>query len=483
METRLTRPACLALITLCGSMLTVVPTATLSATAPHLATPAIVFQTIFGGSGPTRPVAIAVDYRGNSYVAGVTTAADFPTTPGAFQTSTSAGETGFVVKLDPTGNIVYATYVGGTNVVLGIAVDGRGRAYLTGQTSGDLPIRNAAQPVLGGGLDAFVMVLNSSGSDLIYSTYLGGLGDETGTHLAIDRWGRVVVGGSTTSVDFPSPDGPLSVSGSEDGFVVVLDHGALQDSRLIGGSDRDEVTGVAVSPRGRIYLTGVTASSDFPTLNAMQPTLAGGDDAFVCVLDASLNFRFSTFLGGANNEGTPSIAVDSQGDAYVAGRAGAGFPLRRPLQATPGSAGDFFVTKIDVKKAKAVYSTYLGGSDVEDDIQIGVDRVGRAYLAGVTESPNFPEANPIDGASSSLFQAVVSIRGNALIYSTRLPSVPGDENVFAGGGALAVGATGDAYVAGWASRGFAVRVESREKCGPGELEGDNVDERGRAHCQ
>jgi Beta-propeller repeat len=89
----------------------------------------------------------------------------------------------------------------------------------------------------------------------------------------------------------------------------------------------------------------------------------------------------------------------------VAGRTGgAGFPLRRPLQRVPGSAGDFFVTKIDVKKAKLVYSTYLGGADVEDDIHIAVDRRGRAYLAGTTESSDFPEVNPIAGASSGLFQ-------------------------------------------------------------------------------
>jgi beta-propeller repeat-containing protein len=481
---RLTRRACLALIALCGSTLTMLPTTSVSASAALFTVPAIVFQTVFGGSGATRPLAIAVDHQGNSYVGGVTAAADFPTTPGAFQTSTSAVETGFVVKLDPAGNIVYATYVGGTNVVLGIAVDGSGRAYLTGQTSGNLAIRNAAQPVLGGARDAFVVVLNARGSDVISSTYLGGLGEEAGAHVAIDRWGRVVVVGSTTSVNFPGPHGPLTVSGREDGFVVVLDHGGLQDSRLIGGSGRDEVTGVAVSSRGRIYVTGATDSSDFPTLNAVQPALAGGEDAFVCVLDPSLDFRFSTYLGGANNEGAPSIAVDSQGDAYVAGKTGgAGFPLRRPLQATPGSSGDFFVTKIDMKEPKLAYSTYLGGSDVEDDIQIGVDRLGRAYLAGVTESPNFPEVRPIDGATSSLFQAVISSRGNALVYSTRLPSVAGDENVFASGGALAVGAAGDAYVAGWASRGFAVRVESRGKCDPREREADDIDERGRGPCR
>jgi hypothetical protein len=465
--------------------LMMVPTAAVAVTAAtHPTTPAVVFQTIFGGTGQTRPFAIAVDRRGNSYVAGVTLAADFPATPGAFQTSTSASETGFVVKLDPSGTIVYATYLGGTNAVLGIAVDARGQVALTGQTSGGLPTRNAAQGTPGGGSDAFVMVLNTDGSDLIYSTYLGGSDEDEGTCLAIDRWGRIVVGGWTSSIDFPSPRGPLSVSGSEDGFVAVLDGGALEASDLVGGSGRDEVTGLAVSERGRIYLAGVSSSSDFPTLNPVQAVLAGGEDAFVSVFDASLNLRFSTFLGGANNEAAPSIAVDRQGDAYVAGRTGgAGFPLRRPLQPTPGSGGDFFVTKIDVKKARLVYSTYLGGSDVEDDIHIAVDHRGRAYLAGTTESSDFPEVNPIAGAASGLFQAVIGTGGGALIYSTRLPSVPGDENVFPSSGAVTVDSSGDAYVAGWTNRGFAFRIEGRRPCGPDGFDENTVAERGRGLCR
>jgi hypothetical protein len=135
------------------------------------------------------------------------------------------------------------------------------------------------------------------------------------------------------------------------------------------------------------------------------------------------------------------------------------------LQPLPGSSGDFFLTKIDIKKARLVYSTYLGGSDVEDDIQIAVDHAGRrAYLAGVTESPDFPEVNPIAGASSSVFQAVVSSRGDALLYSTRLPAVPGEEFVFHGGGAVAVGITGDAYVSGWAFQAFVSRIESHKEC-------------------
>lgn len=468
MNTTRTRPICKATLALSCLMLLIVLATTDSPAAaqpPHLATPALAFQTIFGGTRPTRPLAMAVDHRGNSYAAGFTEAADLPTTAGAFQTWCPTTGSGFVMKLDPDGNIVYATYLCGTYVALGIAVDGRGQAYVTGQTPGGLFVRNAEQPEPGGATDAFVAVLNADGSDVVYSTYLGGSGEDGGNALSLSQSGRVVVAGFTNSGDFPGLHGPLSVSGSQDGFVVVLDDGTIEAARLIGGSGRDDVTDVAVSPRGRVYLTGVTSSSDFRILNPVQASLAGGEDAFVSVLDSSLRFRFSTFLGGQNNEAAPSIAVDSRGDAYVAGRAGApGFPLRRPLQPSPGSSGDFFLTKIDVTKARLVYSTYLGGSDVEDDIQIAVDHAGRAYLAGVTESPDFPEVNPIAGANSSVFQAVVSRRGDALLYSTRLPAVPGEEFVFHGGGALAVGVTGDAYVSGWAFHAFVSRIESHQEC-------------------
>jgi beta-propeller repeat-containing protein len=467
MKTFLTSPACKMMALSCSMLLVGLATMDSPAAAQpkHLTMPAIAFQTIFGGTRPTRPLAIAVDHRGNSYTAGFTEATDLPTTAGAFQTWCPTAGTGFVMKIDPNGNIVYATLLCGTLVALGIAVDADGQAYVTGQTPGGLLVRNAAQAEPGGGTDAFVTVLNADGSDVIYSTYLGGSGEDGGNALSLSQSGRVVVTGFTSSRDFPGARGSLSVSGSQDGFVVVLDDGTLEASRLIGGSGRDDVTDVAVSARGRVYLTGVTSSSDFPTFNPVQASLAGGEDAFVSVLDSSLRFRFSTFLGGQNNEAAPSIAVDSKGDAYVAGKTGAGgFPLRRPLQPLPGSSGDFFLTKIDVKKGTLVYSTYLGGSDVEDDIQIAVDHAGRAYLAGVTESPDFPEVNPIAGANSSVFQAVVSSRGDALVYSTRLPAVRGEEDVFHGGGAVAVSTTGDAYVSGWAFQAFVAHIESRKEC-------------------
>jgi hypothetical protein len=464
------RPRTGALLAITSMLLAVAPASGVAAQPDVRAradVPSVIFQALFGGNALTLPQTIAVDRHGNSYVAGFTGATDFPTTPGAFQPWDPPGQDAFVVKLDPSGRILYATYLGGagSEAALGIAVDARGQAYVTGITdSADFPVRDAVQPSYGGGTDAFVAVLDADGGDLIYSTYIGGSGADDAADLALDGTGRVYVGGSTSSMDFPSLPGSAGLSGTQDGFVAVLaPRGTgLEASRLIGGSGRDAITDIAVAHPGGIYITGTTESIDFPTLDAVQATLAGGQDAFVTVLDRSLEPRFSTYLGGANNEFAPSIAVDRRGDAYVAGKTGAaGFPLRRPLQRVPGTLGDFFVTKIDIRRTTLVYSTYLGGFDAEDDIDIAVDVHGRVYLAGTTESPDFPEVNPIAGAASSVFVSVISRGGGRLLYSTRLPSVPGDENLFQTGSGVAVGSHGRVYVTGWGTVGFATLIEER----------------------
>ena len=435
-------------------------------------TPVVEFQALFAGNALIQPQAIAADRHGNSYVVGFTGATDFPTTPGAFQHWDPPGEDAFVAKLDRGGRIVYATYLGGagSEAALGVAVDDHGRAFVAGTTtSADFPIKNPVQPAYGGAGDGFVAMINADGSNIIYSTYLGGSAADSAADLVVDGWGRAYVGGATTSLDFPIRPGSRPMAGTQDGFVVILAARGtrIEASQLFGGSGRDAVTDIAVVHRRRLYVTGVTESADFPVANAIQTALAGGQDAFVSMLDASLVPLFSTFLGGANNESSPSIAVDRHGGVYVAGRTGAaGFPLRRPLQPVPGTMGDFFVTKIDAERARLVYSTYLGGSDAEDEIHIAVDDIGRAYLSGSSESPDFPGATPMAGPTSGVFLAVVSRAGNRLVHSTWLPVVPGDEHLFHAGSGVAVGSDHTAYVTGWGSAGFVTAVRFSNRASP-----------------
>ena len=248
-------------------------------------TPAVEFQALISGNALIQPQAIAVDRHGDSYVVGFTGATNFPTTPGAYQQWDPPGEDAFVVKLDRAGGVVYATYLGGagSEAALGVAVDHRGRAYVAGTTtSPDFPIKNAAQAGYGGAGDGFVAMVNADWSDIIYSTYLGGSDADSAADLVVDLAGRAYVGGVTSSPDFPTWSGSAVLAGPQDGFVVILAPRGLrvEASQLVGGSGRDAVTDLAVVNRRRIYVTGVTQSADFPVADAVQPALAGGQDAF-----------------------------------------------------------------------------------------------------------------------------------------------------------------------------------------------------------
>ena len=260
---------------------------------------ALVYSTYLGGSGEDSGTGIAVDSAGDAYVNGFTCSTDFPVTPGAFQTTYNSsscvnlGGNAFVTKLNSTGSaLVYSTYLGGSgeDSGTGIAVDSAGDAYVTGSTtSTNFPTMNPLQPANGGGYDAFVIKLNSTGSALVYSTYLGGSGSDSGTGIAVDSAGNAYVTGGTSSTNFPTFD-PLQPAngGGGDAFVSKLNPSgsALVYSTYLGGSGGDNGFGIAVDSAGNAYVTGITESTDFPTMNPFQPTYGGGNsggigDAFV----------------------------------------------------------------------------------------------------------------------------------------------------------------------------------------------------------
>jgi hypothetical protein len=205
--------------------------------------------------------------------------------------------------IDPV--LVYSTYLGGNDSDFGrgITVDQRGQVYVTGLAdSADFPTENALQPVYGGNGDAFVVKLNRQGSMLVYSTYLGGSGGDNGQGIAVDKRGQAVVTGGTFSADFPIENAlQPTYGGGGDVFVAQLsaDGTALRYSTYLGGSGLDSGTGIAVDQRGRASITGGTDSSNFPTKNALQPTLGGFIDVIVAQLTADgAALRYSTYLGG-----------------------------------------------------------------------------------------------------------------------------------------------------------------------------------------
>lgn len=252
----------------------------------------LAYATYLGGTNADheRATAIALDAAGNAYVTGFTSAPNFPTTPGAFQPLTASPNQGFdafVAKLDPSGSaLLYSTYLGGNaaDFGLGIAVNTSGEAYVSGNTwSTDFPIGNAFQPSFGGLNDAFVTKLDASGSAAVYSTYLGGSGEDGlgTTRIAVDAAGSAFVTGATSSLDFPLENAFQTSLGYVDAFVAALTPaGVLVGSSYLGGRDLDGVNGngsaIAVDTQGNVWVTGNTTSDDFPvTPDAFQPAFGG----------------------------------------------------------------------------------------------------------------------------------------------------------------------------------------------------------------
>ena len=370
----------------------------------------LIYSTYFGGSDTDEGLGIGVDSSGNAYLVGFTASSDFPTTSGAFQTALRGGSDAFVTKLSPSGCcLVYSTYLGGSggDSANGMALDSNHRVYVTGGTgSVDFPLVNPAQAAMKGESSAFVTRLNASGSALSYSTYLGGSGQVNSARgIAVDSSNRAYVTGSTSSSDFPVTPGafqPTFAGGTttreEEGTDAFLTRfsasgGQFSYSTYLGGSANEGGTGVAVDSSSRAYVTGGTDSKDFPvTDGAFQHTNHGMSDVFVTRFNATGSaLSYSTYLGASSSDTGFSIAVNSLGQAHVAGITNSSnFPVKNAIQATLGGNADAFVAKLFSSGGGRHYSTYLGGSGREIALAVRLDGSGNAYVGGETCSSNFP---------------------------------------------------------------------------------------------
>ncbi len=426
----------------------------------------LLVATLVGGSGNDGPLAVAVDAAGAVYVAGTTTSADFPVTPGAIQTVFGGGSDAFVVKLAPDfGSLAYATYLGGSGVserVSGIAVDGTGHAYVTGQSpSSDFPTTPGAYDTVcgsGGGCtstteDVFVAKLDPTGTSLVYSTFLGGSKREFGSAIAIDAAGRAYVTGSTVSSDFPVTAGAFDTTyaGSHDGFVARLSAAgdALEHATYIGGSNSDVFVGIARDAAGDLYLGGYTNSSDFPVTAGAFDTVCGSTscgnlDAFALKLrlDGSGPI-YSTYLGGDRRDFGFGLAVDDDGQLHMAGTTNSpDFPVESPIQGTitsgPACAldafgietgppcSDLWVAKLTADGSALLFSDVVGGTDGESRVAwpsfhhtLALDGTGAVTVAGTSFSTDYPTA--------SAYQAAL-VGGNDAVV-TRLGGLPGSDTV------------------------------------------------------
>jgi len=362
--------------------------------------------------------------------------------------------------IDPS--VSYATYLGGSaeDDAYGIAVDSNGDAYVTGQTSStDFPKVSGISSSNGGEFDAFVTKISADGSTLIYSTYVGGSGEDSGNAIAVDASGNAFVAGGTGSSNFPVKGGfQTSLKGTLNAFVFELNYAgtALTYSTYLGGSNDDLASGIALH-NGNAYVVGSTSSSDFPTSNPVQSSLVGTSNGFVTELNGSGNaLVYSTFLGGGSADFAAAVAVDSVGNAYVTGATqNTSFPTTTgAFQRTCGTAAncnggvpDAFVTVYNPAGNQYVYSTFLGGEGIDQGLGIAVDASGDAYVTGLTQSAlHFPLKSPLYSALGGVQDAFVTElnpSGSALVYSTFLGGSLSDA-----GTSIAVDRNTNAYVTG-----------------------------------
>ena len=396
---------------------------------------AIVYSTYLGGSSSDYAYGLAVDSSGNAYVSGDTESTNFPVTPGVFQPSYggelepvcdyTCGDT-FVTKLNPSGSaLVYSSYLGGSgdDHPEAIVFDGLGNAYVTGTTnSADFPTTPGAFQTTFTGSDtcvsrsgsnipcqvAYVTKINPTGTALVYSTYLGGSSGDGGDGLAVDASGRAFVGGGTCSVDFPiTPTAyQTQYAGGCDAFLTVFNTAGsgLAYSTYFGGNSYESPYSLAIDASGNAYLAGQTYSSNFPvTAGAIQTGYGGNSDAFVAKLNprqkGAASLIYSTYLGGPNGDYGAGVAVDALGNAYTTGLASSGFPVVNSLQAAPNGISDVFVAELNPQGTKLIYSTYLGGSSVEEADFCALDQSGNLYAAGWTRSADFPTTPAVFQAS------------------------------------------------------------------------------------
>jgi hypothetical protein len=381
---------------------------------------ALVYSTYLGGMGSDRANHIAVNAAGNAFVVGRTNSTNFPTTTGAFETRFRGGDfDAFVTKLGPAGSsLVYSTFLGGSDndAAFGVAVDAAGDAYVVGGSkSDDFPTTPNAYSFSPFATDPYLTVFTPSGASITYSTFLGGsFGNERANAVAIDSLGRAYITGYTTSPDFPTTANAFQLDyggGVNDAFVVVIDPSQSGDASLVygtylGGGGDDRGFGIAVDSTG-VYVTGETSSTDFPTVNALQPTYGGGRyDAFVAKINRRGQLAYSTYLGGSGDDGATGIAVDSQGNVDLTGyTTSTNFPTLNAIQPANAGGSDAFVTQVDKTGTRLDFSTYVGGSgddntnnDMTHSGGIAVDAQGNLYVVGRTDSTDFPTARPLQPA-------------------------------------------------------------------------------------
>jgi len=416
-------------------------------TQPLVIDPIFSVLTYFSGSAADIAWDVAFQTDGTNgylFVAGETLSANLPATVGAFTNKYAGGSAfggdAFVAKLNlnqTTSNLVFLTYLGGRSHdgALSLAVDGTGNAFITGYTaSTNFPVVGSLRTNLNGGVfttptvqnkDAFVTKLSASGSNLVYSAYLGGSGADEGFGIAVNATGVAYVTGYTESTNFPVVNSPFTnqVVG-DDAFVtrISADGQSFGYSFPFGGFGTDRGEGIVADASGNAYVCGFTRSFNFPiTTNVAFQLLANQQtntttvaDAFLLKVSPAGSVEYSSFLGGWRDDIAFNVALDVTGDLYLCGAtASTNFVVTATnihSGLTSNSiATDAFITKFDPTLTNVIYSVIFGGGGTDEARDLTVDSLGRANVVGDTFSAS------ISATNTAGFLSATNLGGNDIM--------------------------------------------------------------------
>ena len=428
----------------------------------------LVYSTYVGGSKDDSASDIASDNQGNALITGMTNSTDFPTTPGVYNTTYNGVRSKrdvYVFKLNNKGTgLLYSTYIGGSDGVdrgSEIEVDDFGNAYVMGDTqSSDFPVTQGAfDTCFNSTWDAFILKLNQNGSKLVYSTFIGGEGQEVCGDIEIDTVGNVYLTGFVNYHDFPITAGAYdrSFNGFWDCFLLKLNQkgSALIYSTFFGSPEWEHPSDLAIDSSGNTYVTGVTNSSNFPTTpNVYDRTyngngLGGETDVFVLKFNqAGSTLLYSTFIGGNKWDYGLGITLDNNNNAYVTG-----YTNSSDFHTTPGaykennSGMDAYVLKLNHNGSKLLYSTLVGGAGSDWGCDITLDSENNAFVSGGTSSLDYPTtSNAYDPSYNGNVDSIIfKLNSNAskLLYSTY---IGGSE--FEKSGGFEMDCLGNVYIVG-----------------------------------
>lgn len=406
----------------------------------------LIYSTYIGGTNEDHAFSISLDNSYNTYITGWTLSSNYDITPGPFQNYVAGLRDVFVTKTNLNGTaLIYSTYIGGNggnDEGYSIAIDTATNVFITGTTKAhNYDITTGAyQTNNGGNYDAFVTKLNTTGSALIYSTYIGGSLDEKGTSICIDNSGNAYITGETSSTNFDITVGSFKTthSGGKDVFITKLNPTGttLLYSTFVGGNLDDYGKSITIDAYHNAYITGYTNSTNFDiTTGSFQTTKAQNNDVFVTKInDSGSSLIYSTFIGGVFDDEGQAITIDASNNAYVTGSTNSGDYKITPgsYQTTLSGSYDAFVTKIDSFGANIIYSTFLGGISLDIGYDIEVDATGNSFLTGTTYSSNFITTTGalqlFSKGNSEGFISKINNIGNTLLYSTYFGGSGQDES-------------------------------------------------------